>query len=45
MHDDGDWDSEIGEGIVEAAIDSPAGWVSVVFLLIGMGFLAFHYWS
>lgn len=48
MHHDGggDWDSELGEGLIDAVVESGAGgWVAVVVLVVGLGLLAYHFWS
>ena len=46
MHDDGDWDSEVGEGLIEVAAEIGwVGWFTIVVLLTGIGLLVWHLWG
>ena len=43
-HDDGDWDSELGEGLIDIVADlGVGGWVGLVVLLGGIGLLVYHF--
>ena len=43
MHDDGDWDSELGEGLIDTVMYGRGGdWVAVLVVLIGIGLLVWH---
>jgi hypothetical protein len=41
MHDDGDWDSELGDALGDIALFS-GGWFSVVCALVGLALLLWH---
>lgn len=45
-HDDGDWDSEVGEGLLELLLYDDgdlSGWkVTLILFLIGAGLLIWH---
>jgi len=43
MHDDGDWDSEVGEGLLEL-VGGP-WWFVLLVLATSLGLLAYHYWG
>lgn len=46
MHDDGDWDSELGEGLIDLFVDlGIISWPSFFILLAGLLCLAYHYWG
>jgi hypothetical protein len=43
-HDDGDWDSELGEGLIDIVVElGCVGWVGLVAVLVGVGLLVFHF--
>lgn len=43
-HDDGDWDSELGEGLISLMVElGIGGWIGLVVLLSGIGLLVFHF--
>ena len=46
MHDDGDWDSELGEGLIDLFIElGIISWPSFIVLVIGIALVANHYWG
>ena len=44
-HGDGDWASELAEGIFEVLFWTDAGpnWFTITLFIIGLGFLGWHY--
>lgn len=45
-HGDGDWDSELGEGLIDAVLDlGIGGWFGVVVVLGGLSLLLWHFFG
>lgn len=46
MHDGDDWDSDLGEGLIDAAFwSNGGGWFTFVVLAAGICLLAYHYFG
>lgn len=46
MHDDGDWDSELGSALIETLAEvGVGGWVGLIVLLAGLGLLMWHHFG
>jgi hypothetical protein len=45
-HDDGDWDSELGESLIDLVVDlGIGGWFGLVLVVGGIGLLVWHFAS